>query len=242
MALHGTIRPFGGTFLVFADYCKPAIRLAALMNQPVIYVFTHDSIGLGEDGPTHQPIEHLASLRSIPNVVVIRPADANETVMAWKSALNRMDGPTILVLTRQNLPEITREEYNRREEVLKGAYIFKEALNGVPESIIMATGSEVSIAHEAWKELSKMGKQVRLISIPSWELFNAQSQSYRDKILPPTITKRVSIEAASTFGWHQYTGSNGVAVGLDHFGASAPFETLYKEFGLTSQRIIDELS
>jgi transketolase len=242
MALHGTIRPFGGTFLVFADYCKPAIRLAALMNQPVIYVFTHDSIGLGEDGPTHQPIEHLASLRSIPNVVVIRPADANETVMAWKSALNRMDGPTILVLTRQNLPEITREEYNRREEVLKGAYIFKEALNGVPESIIMATGSEVSIAHEAWKELSKMGKQVRLISMPSWELFNAQSQSYRDKILPPTITKRVSIEAASTFGWHQYTGSNGVAVGLDHFGASAPFETLYKEFGLTSQRIIDELS
>ncbi|HAC14753.1 MAG TPA: transketolase [Bacteroidetes bacterium] len=242
MALHGTIRPFGGTFLVFADYCKPAIRLAALMNQPVIYVFTHDSIGLGEDGPTHQPIEHLASLRSIPNVVVLRPADANETAIAWKVALNRMDGPTLLVLTRQNLPEISREEYNRREEVSKGAYIFKEAPNGAPESIIMATGSEVSIAHEAWKELTKMGKQVRLVSMPSWELFNSQPQSYRDKILPPAIKQRVSIEAASTFGWHRYIGSDGVAIGLDHFGASAPYETLYKEFGLTAQRIVEELS
>ena len=242
MALHGTIRPFGGTFLVFADYCKPAIRLAALMNQPVIYVFTHDSIGLGEDGPTHQPIEHLASLRSIPNVVVIRPADANETVMAWKSALNRMDGPTILVLTRQNLPEIAREDYNNREEVLKGAYIFKEAPNGVPDSIIMATGSEVSIAHEAWKELTKLGKQVRLVSMPSWELFNAQSQTYKNQILPAAVTKRLSIEAASTFGWHRFIGSDGVAIGLDHFGASAPYEILYKEFGLTAQRIVEELS
>src|SRR5690606_21572076 len=146
MALHGTIRPFAGTFLVFADYCKPAIRLAALMNQPVVYVFTHDSIGLGEDGPTHQPIEHLASLRSIPNVVVLRPADANETVRAWKVAFNRLDGPTILVLTRQNLPEIERSEANNdRDHVLKGAYIFKEASNGQPDSIILATGSEVSI-------------------------------------------------------------------------------------------------
>lgn len=242
MALHGTVRPFGGTFLVFADYCKPAIRLAALMKQPVIYVFTHDSIGLGEDGPTHQPVEHLASLRSIPNVAVFRPADANETAMCWKAAMERMDGPSVLVLTRQNLPEISRAGYNTRDHALKGAYVFAEASNGNPEAIIMATGSEVSIAHEAWKELTSKGMQVRLVSMPSWEVFKKQPVAYQKEILPDGITKRVAIEAATSFGWHQFTGSNGVVISLDRFGESAPFEILYKEFGLTSDRIVEVLS
>lgn len=242
MALHGTVRPFGGTFLVFADYCKPAIRLAALMKQPAIYVFTHDSIGLGEDGPTHQPIEHLASLRSIPNLVVLRPADANETAIAWKIALERMDGPTALVLTRQNLPEVARGTQNARELVQKGAYIFAESENGAPEAIILATGSEVSIAHQAWKKLTEAGKSVRLVSMPSWELFNKQDSAYKELVLPKSVTKRVSIEAASTFGWHKYVGSDGKAIGLDRFGESAPYEVLYREFGLTAEAIIEALS
>ncbi len=242
MALHGTIRPFGGTFLVFADYCKPAIRLAALMKQPAIYVFTHDSIGLGEDGPTHQPIEHLASLRSIPNLVVLRPADANETAVAWKIALGRMDGPTALVLTRQNLPEISRNENNSRDLTEKGAYIFADSANGNPDSIILATGSEVSIAHQAWKKMTESGKSVRLVSMPSWELFDKQNADYRESILPKSITKRVAIEAAATFGWHKYVGSEGKVIGLDRFGESAPYEVLYREFGITADAVVEALS
>jgi len=241
MALHGTVRPFGGTFLVFADYCKPAIRLAALMKQPAIYVFTHDSIGLGEDGPTHQPIEHLASLRSIPNVVVLRPADANETAIAWRIALERMDGPTALVLTRQNLPEIARTSANAREFTEKGAYVLAESLNGKPDAILLATGSEVSIAYQAWKELTESGKAVRLISMPSWELFDKQDSAYRESVLPKSVTKRVAIEAAATFGWHKYIGSEGKVIGLDRFGESAPYEVLYREFGLTSDAVIKAL-
>lgn len=241
MALHGTIRPFGGTFLVFADYCKPAIRLAALMKQPAVYVFTHDSIGLGEDGPTHQPIEHLASLRSIPNVVVLRPADANETAIAWKVALKRMDGPTILVLTRQNLPEIARTSTNARELTEKGAYVLAESGNGNPDSILLATGSEVSIAYKAWQKLSDSGKAVRLVSMPSWELFDKQDAAYRESVLPSSVKKRVAIEAAATFGWHKYVGFDGTVIGLDRFGESAPYEVLYREFGLTSDAVIKAL-
>jgi transketolase len=242
MALHGTIRPFGGTFLVFADYCKPAIRLAALMKQPAIYVFTHDSIGLGEDGPTHQPIEHLASLRSIPNLVVLRPADANETAMAWKIALQRMDGPTALVLTRQNLPEVERNADNHRDHTLRGGYVLQEAQGGSAEALILSTGSEVSIAHEAWKKLTAMGMKVRLVSLPSWELFLKQDATYRESVIPSAIKKRVSIEAASTFGWHRFVGLEGTVIGLDRFGESAPYETLYKEFGLTADAVVKALS
>lgn len=242
MALHGTVRPFGGTFLVFADYCKPAIRLAALMKQPAIYVFTHDSIGLGEDGPTHQPIEHLASLRSIPNLVVLRPADANETAVAWKIAFERMDGPTALVLTRQNLPEIARTSINAREFTEKGAYILAESENGAPEAIILATGSEVSIAYQAWKKLTESGKSVRLVSMPSWELFDKQDATYRESVLPKAVMNRVAIEAAATFGWHKYIGSEGKVIGLDRFGESAPYEVLYREFGLTADAVVEALS
>jgi transketolase len=241
MALHGTVRPFGGTFLVFADYCKPAIRLAALMKQPVIYVFTHDSIGLGEDGPTHQPIEHLASLRSIPNLVVLRPADANETAITWKLALERMDGPTALVLTRQNLPEIARTSANARELTERGAYILADSASDIPDAIILSTGSEVSIGYMAWKKLTESGKSVRLVSMPSWELFDQQDPAYREAVLPKSVTKRVAIEAAATFGWHKYVGLEGKVIGLDHYGESAPYETLYQQFGLTADAIIEAL-
>ncbi len=241
LALHGTVRPFGGTFLVFADYCKPAIRLAALMKQPAIYVFTHDSIGLGEDGPTHQPIEHLASLRSIPNLVVLRPADANETAIAWKLALERMDGPTALVLTRQNLPEIARTAANSRELTARGAYILADSASDIPDAIILSTGSEVSIGYTAWKKLTESGKSVRLVSMPSWELFDQQDPAYREAVLPKSVTKRVAIEAAATFGWHKYVGLEGKVIGLDHYGESAPYETLYQQFGLTVEAIVEAL-
>ncbi|KPQ00793.1 MAG: transketolase Tkt [Bacteroidetes bacterium HLUCCA01] len=241
MALHGSIRPYGGTFLVFLDYCKPALRLAALMKQPVVYVFTHDSIGLGEDGPTHQPVEHIASLRSIPNVLVIRPADASETAAAWAEAFKRTDGPTVLVLTRQNLPEPRRNAENKASMLSKGAYVFAEPKQGRPESIIISTGSEFHIALKAWEELNARGKAVRLVSMPSWELFAMQDKAYQDSVLPPTITKRVSVEAGSTMGWHRYTGDNGVTLGLDRFGESAPYQRLYAEFGFTPEAIIRAL-
>lgn len=238
MSLHGSVRPYGGTFLVFFDYCKPAIRLAALMHQPVVYVFTHDSIGLGEDGPTHQPIEHIASLRVIPNVHVIRPADGNETAAAWKAAFQRNDGPTALILTRQNLPEPERTSQNSASNLAKGAYVFAESQHGDAQAIIIATGSEFSIAHKAWQELTAKGKAVRLVSMPSWELFRAQDASYRESILPKHITRKVAIEAGSTFGWHQWVGDNGTVIGIDRFGESAPYQKLYEEFGLTSEAII----
>lgn len=236
MALHGSIVPYGGTFLVFSDYCRPAIRMAALMHVPAIYVFTHDSIGLGEDGPTHQPIEHLAALRAIPNNLVIRPADANETSAAWNVALSRTDGPTCLVLTRQNLPTYA-ETADSWENVAKGAYIFAEAPSGTPEAIIMATGSEVTIAYEAWKTLTAAGKQVRLVSMPAWESFRKQSAAYKESVLPASVTRRVALEAASPFGWAEWVGDAGTVIALDHFGESAPFQTLYKEFGLTADAV-----
>lgn len=241
MSLHGTVRPFGGTFLVFADYCKPAIRLSALMHQPVIYVFTHDSIGLGEDGPTHQPIEQLASLRCIPNLVVLRPADANETVAAWKIAFERTDGPVALILTRQNLPEIQRTANNPASLTAHGAYVFAGNSDEAADVLILATGSEVHIANSARVLLAEKGVTARVISMPSWELFRMQDQAYRDAVLPPSITRRVAIEAASPMGWHEWVGSHGKVIALNHFGESAPYETLYEKFGLTAEAIVSAL-
>ena len=237
MALHGGIRPYGGTFLVFSDYMRPAIRLAALMEQPVIYVFTHDSIGLGEDGPTHQPVEHLMSLRTIPNLTLIRPADASETAMAWRAALENAHGPTALVLTRQGLPTLDRQQYNSADGVLKGAYI----LSDVDETqvILMGTGSEVQLALEAQKLLAGEGVQARVVSMPSWELFAAQTAEYQHTVFPPHIKARVSIEAGTTFGWERYIGDQGKAIGFNHFGASAPYETIYKEFGITAEAMAE---
>jgi len=239
MSLHGGVIPYAGTFLVFADYNRPSIRLAALMEIPVIHVFTHDSIGLGEDGPTHQPVEHLASLRAMPNITVLRPADANETAWAWKAALDNKKGPSLLVLTRQNLPIIARTAENAASNVLKGGYVVKKE-EGELNLILMSTGSELSLAFEAEKLLNAQGnKGVRIVSLPSFELFNKQPKEYKELVLPSKVENRISIEAASTFGWHQYVGTKGVAIGLDTFGASAPFEQLYAKFGITSEAIVE---
>jgi len=237
MALHGGLFPFGGTFFIFTDYMRPAIRLAALSGLPVVYVLTHDSIGLGEDGPTHQPIEHLASLRAMPGLAVIRPSDATETALAWKVALERHEGPTALVLTRQDLPVLDRDLLGGAEGCLRGGYVLKDAPTGSPDVIIIATGSEVSLALDARELLAEQDVAVRVVALPSWELFQEQSQAYRDEVLPPEITARVTVEAASSFGWERYVGDAGEVVGLDHFGASAPAQVLYREFGLTAENV-----
>lgn len=237
MALHGGVIPYGGTFLVFSDYCRPAIRMAALMKIRVIYVFTHDSIGLGEDGPTHQPVEHLAALRAIPNNLVLRPADANETSAAWDIALNRTDGPTCLVLTRQNLPTFAQTALVG-PKVAKGAYILADT-EGTPVAIILATGSEVAIAMQAHEQLAAEGVPTRVVSMPSWELFRKQDAAYREAVLPATVRNRVAIEAASPFGWTEWTGDAGTVIGIDHFGESAPYQVLYREFGLTPQAVAE---
>jgi transketolase len=238
MCAHGGVFPYGGTFLIFSDYMRPAIRLAAISRFPAVYVFTHDSIGLGEDGPTHQPIEHLASLRAMPGLVTLRPSDANETVLSWKVALERRDGPTALVLTRQNLPVLDRTVLGAAEGLLKGGYVLKDAPDAAPDIILMATGSEVEIALAAADTLSAEGVAVRVVALPSWELFHLQDEAYRESVLPRTVTARVSLEAASTFGWDRYVGSAGVAIGIDHFGASAPAKVLYKEFGITAENMV----
>ncbi len=244
LALHGGIRPYGSTFLVFADYMKPSIRLAALMGLPVIYVFTHDSIGLGEDGPTHQPIEHLALLRAIPNMTVIRPGDAAETREAWRVALQNTKGPTALVLTRQKLPVLDRPTEGAR----RGGYVLAET-GGVttrphaqpptrlPDAILIATGSEVHVALSAATLLEADGVRVRVVSLPSWEIFAAQPQEYRDSVLPPSVRARVSVEASSDFGWSRWTTDSGDSVSINHFGASAPGERLFKEFGFTPEHV-----
>lgn len=239
MALHGGIIPFGGTFLVFSDYNKPAIRIAGLSHIPSIFVFTHDSIGLGEDGPTHQPIEHLASLRATPNVTVLRPADANETAWSWKAAIENNSGPSLLVLTRQNLPTVDRTKYGSASGTVKGAYILKESSTKVPDVILMATGSEVEIALHASEQLEAKGVGTRVVSMPSWELFEKQGKEYIDHVLPPDVTNRVSIEAASTMGWHKWVGSNGIAIGIDRYGESAPYEEIYEELGLTAEKVTE---
>lgn len=249
MALHGGVRPFGGTFMVFSDYCRPAIRLAALSHIPAIYVFTHDSIGLGEDGPTHQPIEHLASLRAMPNVCVLRPGDANEVAEAWKIALKRQDGPTLLMLTRQNIPTLDRGEFAGANHTAKGAYVLKPGSSerewqgvAIPDVTVCATGSELSMAVDVAHELEAANVSTRVVSMPSWELFDAQSETYQHSVIPRAEGHLVvSIEAGSTFGWKNWVGEDGLSFGLDHFGASAPAEVLFEKFGLTAVAISDSI-
>lgn len=235
IALHGGLRPYSGTFLIFSDYARGAIRLGALMKQPVVWVFTHDSIGLGEDGPTHQPISQIAGLRAIPNLCVFRPADGNETAIGWKVALERTIGPTALILTRQKLPTLAADVSGAKH----GAYVLADSDD--PQALILATGSEVSVALDAHEALKVEGIATRVVSMPSWELFEQQSAEYRDSVLPRHITARVSIEAAATIGWHKYVGSYGTVIGLDHFGASAPAGTLFEKFDLTAERVADEV-
>jgi transketolase len=235
--LHGGFRIYGGTFLVFADYVRPAMRLAALMNLPVIYVYTHDSFYVGEDGPTHQPIETLMSLRLIPNLTVIRPSDATETKSAWLAALENRRGPTALLLTRQNLPVFDRKSLMPSCNLLKGAYTLWESAKEGHEIILMASGSEVSLVLEAGRKLAAEGKAVRVVSFPSWELFEAQSADYRATVLPASCTRRLAVEAGATQGWEKYVGSQGRMIGINHFGASAPAGTLAKEFGFTVDNV-----
>lgn len=237
MALHGGLIPYGGTFLVFSDYMRPAIRLGAMMGQRVIYVFTHDSIGLGEDGPTHQPIEHLASLRAIPNLTVIRPADANETAIAWRVALERKEGPTALALTRQNIPILDRAKYPPATELKRGAYILADS-EGKPDIILIATGSEVHVALEARDKLAEKGIRARVVNMPSWELFERQPKEYRDKVLPPEVTARLAIEAGVSQGWERYVGPAGDVVSVERFGASAPYKVLFEKYGFTAENVV----
>ncbi|MBI4603308.1 MAG: transketolase [Planctomycetes bacterium] len=237
LCLHGGLRPYGGTFLVFSDYLRPAIRLAALMRQPVIYVFTHDSVFLGEDGPTHQPVEHIAALRAIPNLRVIRPADANETAAAWAQALERTDGPTALVLSRQNLPVCDETALGKGAE--RGGYVLEKEEGGPADVALIATGSEVSLARDAARLLRGKGLRVRVVSLPSWDLFDAQPEAYRASVLPREIRRRVAIEAASPFGWERYTGEGGLIQGIRRFGASAPLKDLQRHFGFTPEAVAE---
>jgi transketolase len=244
MALSRAVRPYGATFLVFSDYMRPAIRLAALMGLPVVYVFTHDSIFLGEDGPTHQPEAHLLALRAIPNLSVIRPGDARETAAAWAAALERTAGPTALALTRQGLPVLAETEGRAADGVARGGYVLREAEGGAPEAIVIATGSELWVAVEAAKTLGERGVPVRVVSMPSWDRFDAQPESYRDAVLPPTVTKRLAVEAGVTLGWERYVGTrpeDGATIGLDRFGASAPWKDLAKRFGFTPEAVAQRL-
>ncbi|MEJ5349774.1 MAG: transketolase [Desulfosoma sp.] len=237
MALHGGVRPYGGTFLVFADYMRPAIRLAALMKTKVIYIFTHDSIGVGEDGPTHQPVEHLASLRAIPNLTVLRPGDANETAAAWKIALET-DGPAALALTRQNVPILDLDRAKIFEGVSRGAYVLSESAIP-PRLILIATGSEIHLALQAQKVLEhEKGIPTRVVSMPSWEIFERQEEEYRNAVLPPEILARCAVEAGSSMGWHRWVGSYGAVIGLDRFGASAPGSLLMKQLGFNVENVV----
>ncbi len=237
MALHKGVRPYGGTFLVFADYCRPAIRLAALMKQPVIYVFTHDSVAVGEDGPTHQPVEHLAALRAIPGLTVIRPADATETAAAWRVAIKSTNAPVALILSRQNLPVLDRTFYPSATALAKGAYILSDS-KGKPDVILIGSGSEVSICLEAQSSLSNQGLSARVVSMPSWELFERTSQAYKVAVLPPEVTARVAVEAGISMGWERYVGNRGAVVGIDRFGASAPGGTVMDKFGMKAATIV----
>jgi transketolase len=233
MALHGGLRPYGSTFLVFSDYMRPSIRLASLMRLPVIYVFTHDSIFVGEDGPTHQPVEHLASLRAIPNLMVIRPADAREVSGAWAAMLQHRDGPVALVLSRQKLPILAGTD---PDSVSRGAYIVADVDD--PALILIATGSEVSLAVEAGELLSAQGIAARVVSMPSWELFEQQPQAYRDEVLPPAISHRLAVEAGVPLGWSRYVGPEGDVVAQTRFGASAPYKILAQKFGFTVESVV----
>lgn len=236
MAAHGGVIPFSATFFTFSDYMKPAIRLGALSGLKAIYVFTHDSIGLGEDGPTHQPIEHLAALRAVPGLTVIRPADPNETAEAWAFAMQHNQGPTVLVLTRQTVPHLDRSKA-KDAGVVRGAYVLADADGGTPDVILMGTGSEVQLCVEASKKLEKYGVKARVVSMPSWGLFEKQDESYRESVLPKRVKARVSVEAAAPLGWHRWTGDEGVVIGLERFGASAPGEEVLKHLGFTAEHV-----
>ena len=237
MALHGGIRPYGGTFLVFSDYMRPAIRLAAIMELDVIYVFTHDSIGVGEDGPTHQPVEHLMALRAIPGLTVIRPADPTETAAAWLAALESHSGPTALILTRQNLPDLDTTV----GQALLGGYVLQEAGDGEvePRAIVIGTGSELQLAVQARELLQADGIATRVVSMPSWELFEAQDAAYKESVLPAAVRARVSVEAGITDGWQTYVGLDGASVGLNRFGASAPYKIIFEELGITAEAVAE---
>ena len=237
LSLHGGVRPFGSTFLVFSDYMRPSIRLAALMDQPVIYVFTHDSIWVGEDGPTHQPVEHLAALRVIPNLVVLRPADANETAEAWRVALERTEGPTALLLSRQGLPVLEETCGGAAEAVARGGYPLLEPA-GDPDLVLIATGAEVALAVEAGRALADAGHAVRVVSMPSWELLEAQPEDYRAKLLEEGVP-RLAVEAGVTLGWRRWVGEGGDIVGIDRFGATAPGKVVAENFGLTVDAVVE---
>ncbi|MDR9414909.1 MAG: transketolase [Gracilimonas sp.] len=238
IALHGGLVPYGATFFVFTDYMRPAIRLGSLMKVPSIFVLTHDSIGLGEDGPTHQPIEHLASLRAMPGLTIIRPGDANETSYAWTVALDNSNGPTLLVLTRQNLPTLQRTEANPAKLVQKGAYIFKDSKGEIPDAILIGSGSELQYAVEARELLFKKGVDARVVSMPSWELFEKQGQDYKSSVFPQGVKNRVAIEAGTSFGWERYVGDNGSIIGVNSFGESGPYEDLFEHFGITAEAVV----
>ncbi|TKJ29970.1 MAG: transketolase [Chloroflexi bacterium B3_Chlor] len=237
MALHGGVIPYAATFLIFSDYMRPPMRLAALMGIPVIYVFTHDSIGMGEDGPTHQPIEHLMNLRAVPNLTVIRPADATETVEAWRAALLNTHGPTALVFTRQKLPVLDRTALTPAEGLQRGAYVLWDSDDGTPRVILIGSGSEVHVALEAGRRLADERVKVRVVSMPSWELFDQQRAEYRESVLPSNVRERVAVEAGIEVGWEHYVGLDGAVVGMQSFGASAPGEVLYQQFGITAENV-----
>ncbi len=239
MTLHGGVIAYGGTFLVFSDYMRPSLRLAALMRIPTIFVFTHDSVWIGEDGPTHQPVEHLPSLRAIPNLTVIRPSDANEVVEAWRYALTHRDsGPIALLLTRQGIPVLDRSRLAPASGLHRGAYVLAEAEGGEPELILLASGSEVHLVVAAREELQKEGIPTRVVAMPSWEIFERQPAEYKQEVLPPTVTKRLAVEAAVPLGWERYVGTEGDVLGIDHFGASAPYKVLLEKFGFTVENIV----
>jgi transketolase len=239
LALHGCLRPFAATFLIFSDYMRPSVRLACLMELPVVYVWTHDSVGLGGDGPTHQPVEHLASLRAMPRLRVFRPADGPETAEAWRAAIARTDGPTALALSRQNLPPIDRDAHAGADGVHRGAYVLADAGGGGAEVVLIATGSEVWVALGARERLEADGIPTRVVSMPCWELFEEQDQAYRDQVLPPSVRARLSVEAAATFGWTRWVGDDGESVGIDHFGASAKGELVLEKFGFTPDNVAE---
>jgi transketolase len=235
------IRPFGSGFLIFSDYGRPAIRLSALMELPVIHIFTHDSIGVGEDGPTHQPVEHLASLRAIPGLITLRPADANEVVEAWRVIAQFRHEPVALILTRQALPTVDRTKYAGAEGVQRGAYVLADAEDGKPDVLLLATGSEVSLCVEAYEILNAEGIKARVVSMPSWEMFEHYCRDhpdYREQVLPASVTARVSVEKGSTLGWARYVGTNGRSIGMETFGASAPLKELQKKFGFTTENVV----
>ena len=232
------IRAYGSGFLIFSDYGRGALRLSALMEIPVIYIFTHDSIGVGEDGPTHQPVEQLASLRAIPGLITVRPTDANEVVEAWRVIMRLRHEPVALVLSRQALPTLDRTRYGAASGVASGAYVLADADDGAPDVLLLGTGSEVSLCVEAHHELAREGVKARVVSMPSWELFEQQPQEYRDRVIPPQVRARVSVEQASTFGWARYVGAGGASVGMHTFGASAPLKALQTKFGFTPSAIV----